>query len=567
MLNLDLLAQGFLKTMDQQIVNEANEPVILRGMGLGGWMLQEGYMLQTGSFAPTQHEIQEKISQLIGPEKTREFYDAWYANHVRKIDIDSLKAWGFNSVRLPMHYNLYTLPIEQEPIPGQNTWLDKGFIMTDMLLQWCKDNQMYLILDLHAAPGGQGKNAAISDYDPSKPSLWESEANQQKTIALWRKLAQRYADEPSIGGYDLINEPNWSFEGKSENGCDDTGNQPIWNLYQQITQAIREVDQQHIIFVEGNCWSQNINGFPGPWDENMSLSFHKYWSPTTSESLQKFLSIREQFNIPLWMGEAGENSNEWFKQAIALFEKHEIGWAWWPMKKIGSIVGPLTVLKTPEYQQLLDYWKAGGTKPSPQFTYNTLMEMAERLKLENCQYHPDVIDAMFRQRKSNNTLAFSSNILPGTIQAAGFDLGELNQAYFDLDYMNTGEGKQTSWNQGHAFRNDGIDIKAIADDNKGGYYIGWINPGEWMKYTVDVSRSGDYLVSFRIASAEGSGKLRIKLNGKILDPTVHVQATGGEQVWQEFTFPEKIKLNKGKQELVILIEQGGFNLSTIKLEN
>ncbi len=90
----------------------------------------------------------------MGKEETDEFYNRWLANHTppRKADVDSTAAWGFNSIRLPIHYNLYTLPVEQEPVAGQNTWLEKGFAMTDSLLQWCKANKIYLILDLHAAP-------------------------------------------------------------------------------------------------------------------------------------------------------------------------------------------------------------------------------------------------------------------------------------------------------------------------------------------------------------------------------------------------------------------------------
>ena len=92
------------------------------------------------------------------------------------------------------------MPNEDEPVAGQDTWLDQGFEMADNLLEWCAANEMYLILDLHAAPGGQGKDAHISDYNPNKPSLWESTENKRKTVALWRKLAERYANEPWMGG-------------------------------------------------------------------------------------------------------------------------------------------------------------------------------------------------------------------------------------------------------------------------------------------------------------------------------------------------------------------------------
>src|ERR1700754_4060352 len=201
---------GFLKAQGKLIVNEKGEKIILRGMGLGGWMLQEGYMLKLGEVGP-QYRIKKRIEELIGKEKTAAFFDGWLAAQTRKIDIDSKASWGFNSVRLPMHYRLYTLSVEEEPVAGKNTWLEKGFALTDSLLAWCKANHMWLILDLHAAPGGQGNDLNISDRNPNKPSLWESAANRAKMVALWRRLAERYVNEPWIGGYDIINEPNWGF--------------------------------------------------------------------------------------------------------------------------------------------------------------------------------------------------------------------------------------------------------------------------------------------------------------------------------------------------------------------
>ncbi len=270
-LGLHAHGQGFLKAKGKIIVNAKGEEVILRGMGLGGWMLQEGYMLRVRGIGQQQHVIRGKLEELIGKEQTNEFYNRWLANHTRKADVDSMAAWGFNSIRLPMHYNLYTLPVEQEPVAGQNTWLEKGFAMTDSLLQWCKANKMYLILDLHAAPGGQGNDNNISDRDPSKPSLWDSRANQEKTIALWRRLAERYANEPWIGAYDIINEPNWGFmKAEDRNGCGEQKNEPLKKLMVEITETIRAVDKNHIIIIEGNCWGNNYNGiFPRgittPW--------------------------------------------------------------------------------------------------------------------------------------------------------------------------------------------------------------------------------------------------------------------------------------------------------------
>ena len=288
-------AQSFLRADGQRIVNEKGQEILLRGMGLGGWMLQEGYMLKVNGDG-RQHIIKKNIEKLIGPAKTNEFYNAWLTNAVRKIDVDSMHAWGFNSIRLPMHYNLYTLPVEQEPVPGQNTWLTKGFALTDSLLQWCKANNMYLIIDLHAAPGGQGNDLNISDRDTTKPSLWESEANRDKTIALWKQIATRYANEPTVAAYDILNEPNYGFTDpiKDKNGLSEQKNAPLKSLYHDIAEAIRMVDSNHIIIIEGNGWGNNYNGLLPVWDKNMVLSFHKYWN-FNDEIHQKDIGLKAGF--------------------------------------------------------------------------------------------------------------------------------------------------------------------------------------------------------------------------------------------------------------------------------
>ena len=344
--------EGFLRARGGRIVDGQGREVILRGMGLGGWMLQEGYMLGVKKEG-TQHSLQARIAELVGQEDCARFYQLWLENHMTRADVDLLAGAGFNSIRLPMHYNLFTLPIQQEPIQGSNTWLTTGFEITDHLLAWCKANRMYLILDLHASPGGQGKDANISDADPAKPSLWESDANQNKTVALWRRLAERYANEPWIGGYDLLNEPNWTFEGKDKNGKDDSRNQPLWDLYQAITRAIRQVDKNHMLIIEGNGWGNNYNGFPGPWEDDLVFSFHKYWNPNTPESIARFLALRQKFHVPLWLGESGENNNQWFRECVALVETNHIGWAWWPYKKASSESSVLTIPRPEGFRRSL----------------------------------------------------------------------------------------------------------------------------------------------------------------------------------------------------------------------
>lgn len=384
---------GFLRANDKRIVDGQGHEILLRGMGLGGWMLQEGYMLGIRKEG-TQHSIKSRIADLVGKEDCAKFYQLWLQNHMTRTDVELLAKSGFNSIRLPMHYNLFTLPIEEEPVKGHDTWLVTGFTLTDNLLAWCKANRMYLILDLHAAPGGQGKDANISDYDPTKPSLWENELNRQKTIALWQKLAERYAHEPWIGGYDLLNEPNWTFEGKDKNGKEDSSNKPIWELYRAITRAIREVDANHMIIIEGNGWGNNYNGFPGPWESNLVISFHKYWNPNTQESIARFLALREKYRLPLWLGESGENKNEWFRDCTELVERNHIGWSWWPHKKVGSESCILTVHRPDDFKAVVDYWNKAGMAPSREVAARALFELVENLKADNCRFNTNVARAL-----------------------------------------------------------------------------------------------------------------------------------------------------------------------------
>lgn len=562
LLSLQSYGQGFLKADGKLIVNEKGEKVILRGMGLGGWMLQEGYMFKLGNIGQ-QYRIKAKIEDVVGKEKTKQFYDAWLANHTTRADIDAMAAWGFNSMRLPMHYNLYTLPVEEEKVPGQNTWLEKGFAMTDSLLQWCKANKIYLILDLHAAPGGQGNDLNISDRDPAKPSLWDSEANQQKTIALWRKLAQHYANEPWIGGYDIINEPNWGFEDpKDFRGTSENKNAPLRKLMMDITKAIREVDNKHIIIIEGNGFGNNYRGVLPVWDNNIVLSFHKYGNFNTIDAIRNFLNLRDQHNVPIWLGESGENSNTWFAEAIHLAERNDIGWAWWQNKKMG-LNNPLEIKAPQGYRQLLDYWAGKGPKPSEAEAWKTLQEFLENLKIKNNIPHPDVVDAMFRQVQTNTTIPFKKYSITSntTIQAVDFDMGRQRYAYYDKDtasYQYT-QGVNTRGNRGGAYRNDGVDIQA----DSSGAWIYWIENGEWWQYTVTVPKEGKYDVSFNVAAANDSGSISLLALDQPLINEVQVPNTGGDKNWQ-FTKPQYLYLKKGTISFRVLANKGGFNLSSIK---
>lgn len=542
--SLTLCAQGFLRVDGTKIINDEGE-VLLKGIGLGGWLLQEGYMLKTSGFANAEHQIREKIVELIGEEKTNDFYEKYWENYVREIDIQNIADWGFNSIRLPMHYNKLT------DLSNTNNYFEKGFQQIDSLLSWCEKYELYLILDLHAAPGGQS-DEPISDYNPAFPSLWESETNKEITIKLWRKLSERYADKEWIGGYDLINEPKWEL------GDD---NAPLRQLYSDITNAIREVDTNHIIFIEGNWFATEFTGLTPPWDDNMVYSFHKYWNVNTQDEISKHLTLREQSGKPLWLGETGENSNAWFTECVELMNANNIGWAWWPHKKIDNIAGPLSAPLTPQYQQLLDYWNGLEPEPSADFAYAALLLQAEKLRFENCKFQPDVVDALIRQPGVNTTLPFKQNIVPGKIFAVDYDLGQRGYAYNDTEYQNTtGQPGGAAWNIGGKYRNDGVDIEECSDDTSNGYNIGWTETGEYLKYTFEVQSGGTYDIIVRYAANNSDGQIRFSFDNRFSTQLKPLLSTGGWQNWHSMVISD-IKLTAGTHEMIVQFFFGGFNIN------
>jgi len=558
-------AQGFLKASGKQIVNEKKENVVLRGIGLGGWMLQEGYMLKLNGINP-QYSIRNRIEQLLSKEQADEFYNTWLSNFITKADLDSMHAWGFNSVRLPMHYNLYTLPADKEPDSTKQTWLTKGFALTDSLLSWCKANNMYLILDLHAAPGGQGNDLNIADRDSTKPSLWQSEANKTKTIELWRKLAERYKDEPALGAYDILNEPNWGFDDiKDTHGQKEQNNKPLRELYVNITNAIRSVDKKHIIIIEGNAWGNNYKGILPTWDDNMVLSFHKYWNNNDVQSIQYILDTRDKNNVPVWLGETGENSNTWFTDAVQLFETNNIGWSWWPLKKLGNN-NPLQIRMNHNYQHLVDYWNGKAENPPKESdVYSGLMEFAIYTNIRSNMVHTDVIDALIRQPFSTTTMPFKPNKIntkDSVLNAVDYDLGRNNFAYYDKDTGNyyISRGSRNAGNKGNVYRNDGVDIYK---DSAGyeSYYVGSIEDSEWIQYTIKVTQAASYNVKLNIA-AEQAGSLSVYLDNKTVFDKKDIAATGSGKNWQTQMIGS-MHLSKGTHKIRLWFNKGGFNVKQL----
>ncbi|QDH79168.1 glycoside hydrolase family 5 protein [Echinicola soli] len=351
-----------------KVVNEQGEEVILRAIGLGGWLLQEGYMLNPkGSKIGTQWQMKKALyDQGLSMEEVEAFYQEWRDKFITKKDIDNIASLGFNAIRIPMHYELFLTSTQRSMrnkaiidttqlnnyINGLSKWLDEGSLFAhpgelegiqilDKLLGWCEANGMYVILDLHAAPGGQGTDANIADI-LVKNDLWNRKDEQGRhiyqevTVELWKMLSGKYIDDNRIAWYDLINEPN-----------NVPSNGPIHALFDRLITTIREMEDSHLIMVEGNGWGNNYDlmepsTFAHP--ENLIYNAHRYWIPAEEDTILdpnpnqinrivNLTAFRDRHQVPVWVGETGENNNAWLKQNIEKMEEANIGWCHWTYKR------------------------------------------------------------------------------------------------------------------------------------------------------------------------------------------------------------------------------------------
>lgn len=331
----------FMHTSGKEIIGVDGKPFLIRGTNLGNWLVPEGYMFKFKN-TNSPRMIHEAIAQLIGPSEAAAFWEKYLANYITEADIHYLKGIGVNSIRLPFNYRLFT----REDYLGAND-PGRGFQLMDKLVGWCKKEGLFIILDMHCAPGGQtGDNI---DDGWGYPFLFESEEDQQLTIKTWRKIADWYKNEPTIMGYDLLNEPIAHYFDA------DKLNPLLEPFYKRLVKEIRAVDPNHIIFLGGAQWNTNFKVFSAPFDANVVYTFHKYGDGANQGSIQRFIDFRDKYNVPIYAGETGENTDEWVADFRKVLEDNNIGWHFWPYKKMESTRNIVSVSKPAYYDSLIKY--------------------------------------------------------------------------------------------------------------------------------------------------------------------------------------------------------------------
>jgi hypothetical protein len=490
---------GFARVDGQQIVNGKGEPLLLRGVGLGNWLLPEGYMWRfrsTGADRPRR--IEALIRELAGSDYAESFWPKYRDRYITERDIQEIQRLGFNSVRVPVNARV----IWNEGTIDQYREENLGLI--DRLVDWCAHYGLYVILDLHGAPGGQ-TGANIDDSAHDFPELFRDAASRAATIALWKMLAERYRESETVLGYDLLNEPL----------APPFRDQFLWdleNLQRELTGAIREVDQRHIIIVEGAVWSTDWTTFTERYDDNLVFQFHKYWSPPDTHSIQQYLDKRQALEAPIWMGEGGENHPDWLFACFQLYEDHNIGWNFWPWKKMETLTSPYSIRRPEEWDAIVAYVEQ-KVIPSPDVARRAFDEYLENMRIERAEYRPQVINALFRR-------------IDDTIQIPAVYIGHRGE----------GVSYHATVSNAHPFRTgDGPRIENLESNNlalpdyrastgadRDQTLVLVLSQGEWVRYDVTAVEPMNLTVTAYVSGDPSESSLGVGVNADETLTTVNI---------------------------------------------
>lgn len=375
-------ASNFVTIKGENLMDANGKKLYIVGTNLGNWLNPEGYMFD---FKKTNCEwmINDMVCELAGSDFAREFWQAFKDNYITEADIAYIKQTGANTIRLPFNYKLFT----REDYMGKNDETE-GFKQMDKVIDWCRKYDLHLILDMHDCPGGQtGDNI---DNGHGYPWLFESESSQQLFCQIWQKIASRYKDEPVILGYELMNEPIATMFSDSLRAALNAKLEP---LYKRATKAIREVDQNHIILLGGAQWNGNFEPFSDwKFDNKIMYTCHRYGGEPTKAAIQSIIDFRDKIKLPMYMGEIGHNTDQWQADFCATMKKANIGYTFWPYKKIdGSCMMGIkkpadwdsTIVKFAEADRS-SFDAIRKARPDQEKGKKLLMQFVENAKKENC---------------------------------------------------------------------------------------------------------------------------------------------------------------------------------------
>ena len=530
---------GFLRAQGQAIVNGQGQEVLLRGVGLGSWLLPEGYMWRFPEQGDRPRKMEHMIRQLIGEEKAQQFWELYYTRFITELDIRQIAREGFNSIRIPLSYRFLRGTNDTE------AYDQRHLEILDQVLDWCETYSLYAILDLHGAPGGQtGTN--IDDSARDEPELFTVAENKRRTIELWRMLAARYRDRWIVAGYDLLNEPlpDWFSQYY----------QDVMPLYREIVSAIRDVDPRHMIILEGVHWSTDWSIFTERIDDNLMLQFHKYWNNPDVESIEQYLAVRETWNVPIFMGEGGENNKLYYTGLFQLLEDRNISWNFWTWKKLETTNSPCSIRKPEGWGELVHFLE-GGEQPDAERAAGILWDYLDNMLLPNCEYHSDVVRALFRRPSVQIPAVFYDYL------GEGVSYGVRQACWEPAVNFRTKETTRLQFCHGEP-RDVNFHHGAGEDWREDEWLCVVLTAGDYLTYSFQTTTQARSGLQVAVQVKGGRAEFQLAVDGQPLE--THGIATSS---WQTVTSTITPPLPAGKHQLRVTATDGELSIKWLAIDD
>lgn len=329
--NLDasFTQEDFLVTKGNKIYNQKGDEILLHGVNLGSWLIQEDW-LSPYEQAQDHYNILEALTDRFGADGAYELMNTYQDNWITEYDLDQIKEMGFNCVRVPFWYRNFYSDDNGTKILDQNGEWDFHYL--DWIVRECSERRIYVILDMHGAPGFQsdaphsGKRDSCRLYEDSE----EGEFFRTLTDELWTAIASRFNGNPAVAMYDLLNEPSCDcVYGEVTRRINNT------KEYKRLYKTVRAVDKEHIITLE--CiWTafalphKELAGF-----ENVVYQVHFYQKSDFIFVLFVTLTKLYYPNVPLMMGEFYPLGTTTWKSCFNAMKKLNYNWMLWTYKASG----------------------------------------------------------------------------------------------------------------------------------------------------------------------------------------------------------------------------------------
>lgn len=487
----------WISVCGDRLVDETGGTVLLDGVNLGNWLVQEGYMWLFRGSIDRPRRIRPFVARLAGEKYAESFWKRFFAEFITEDDIARIADEGFNCVRLPLDASLL-ISERTDAIE----FLDDGFAYVDDCVSWCRAHGIYVILDMHCAPGGQtGQN--IDNSENNRPELFLDPQRRRQCIALWEELARRYRDESTVAMYDLLNEP---VSGRLPDY--DALKDALSAFYRECTAAVRKIDARHVLSFEGPRWASDPVIFRERFDDLMVIHAHTYGEFPDERFVRLWAEPRARLDVPLLLGETGENDPAWCAAVLGQAHAAGISTCFWTWKKMDAR-SPIRIRRPAGWERISEAAN-GGAAPPPDEARAIFDDFLSAIPCRACARNDAMANAIHRTA-------------PLDLRASDFDAGESGHraVHPAADPPALPDGRRPH-RDGTGMRI--VELDGLQWEHGPGFDSRWeifgleLPEGDFAEYSVNGVRRGDRIEILGAASGGAECTLRVSFRGKETAP-------------------------------------------------